>query len=101
MASSKPGAPLPLLAPRAIHRHDDDGGVVEIGIMRVAVLERPAAGTHVGPPLAPVAFHVQHLQRLQPAQPAQRGGVMLALRTSSSAWAASAVSQTGETQGWQ
>ena len=57
------------LAPRAVHRHDDDGGVVEIGVVRIAVLERPAAGTHVGPPLAPVALRVELLQRFQPAQP--------------------------------
>ena len=63
-------APASALAPRAVHRHDDDGGVVEIGIVRVAVLERPAAGTHVGPPLAPVALRVELLQRLQPAQSA-------------------------------
>ena len=47
--------------------------------MGVAVLERPAAGTHVGPLLAPVAFHLELLQRLQPAQSAQRGGRCFAL----------------------
>ena len=39
----------------AVHRHHDDGGVVEIGIMRIGVLERPAAGTHVRALVRPVA----------------------------------------------
>ena len=31
----------------AIHRHHHHGGVVEIGIMRIGILERPAARPHV------------------------------------------------------
>ena len=34
---------------RAVHRHDHHGGVVEVGIVGVAVLEGPAAGAHVRP----------------------------------------------------
>ena len=29
----------------AIHGHGDDGGIVDVGIMRIGILERPAAGT--------------------------------------------------------
>ena len=52
----------------AIHRHHDHGGVVDVGIMRVGVLERPAAGPHVRPPRHPVALDVEHLQRHQPIE---------------------------------
>ena len=40
---------------RAIHRQRHHGGVVDVGIMRVGVLERPAAGAHMRPPRDPVA----------------------------------------------
>ena len=50
--------------------------------MRVAVLERPAAGAHVRPPLAPVASHLELLQRLQPARgrASRRAGLAMGLR---------------------
>ena len=40
----------------AVHRHRDDGGVVEIGIMRIGILKRPAARPHMrafAPPSRP------------------------------------------------
>ena len=87
---------------RAVHRHRHDGGVVEIGIMRVGVLEGPAARPDVGTPSGPVALHVEDLERLQPVE--RRAAPALRPRrppASISAWAASAVSQTGDRQGWQ
>ena len=70
--------------------------------MGVVVLEGPAAGPHVRPLLGPVALHVQHLQRLQPLQAraaaASSASVAAGLHQGV---ATSAVSQTGETQGWQ
>ena len=57
----------------AIHRHDDDRGVVDVGIMRVGVLERPSARPHVRTPHRPVALDVEHLQRFQPFETLQRG----------------------------
>ncbi len=56
-------------APRAIHRHHHDGGVVEVGIIGVVVLEGPAAGANIRPLHRPVALDVQHLLRQQPVQP--------------------------------
>ena len=53
---------------RPVHRHDHDGGVIEVGVMRVGILERPSAGTHVRPVGDPVAGQVEHLQGLQPVQ---------------------------------
>ena len=77
--------------------------LVEVWIVVVAVLEGPAAGAHIGPHLGPVALHVQHLQGLQPLQrvlePAASG--LSGRPASISAWAARAVSHTGDTQGWQ
>ena len=95
------GARLAVLL-RARHGHDDDGGVVEIGVMRVGVLEGPAAGPHLRALEGPVAFDVELLQRRQPLQARAAAPATLAWwPASSSAWAASAVSHTGETQGWQ
>ena len=52
----------------AIHRHRDDGGIVDIGIVRVGVLEGPAAGADIGPPCDPVAADIEHLLRHQPIE---------------------------------
>ena len=48
-------------AVEAVERHRHHGGVVDIGIMRVGVLEGPAAGPHTRPPRRPVADDVEHL----------------------------------------
>ena len=53
---------------RAVHRHHHHRGVVDIGIVRIGVLERPAARPHVRPPRDPVALHVQNLLGHQPVQ---------------------------------
>src|SRR5262249_36606166 len=50
----------------SVERHYNDGRIVDIRIVRVVVLERPAAGTDRWPFLHPVAFHVQHLPWQQP-----------------------------------
>ena len=52
----------------AVHRHDDNGCIVEIGIVRVVVLERPASRTHARPLLDPVALDIENLLGLQPVQ---------------------------------
>ena len=56
------------LAARAVHRHHDHGRVVEIDIVRVLVLERPATRPQVGTLVGPVALDLQFLQRLQPVE---------------------------------
>ncbi len=60
---------------RPVHRHRHHGGIVEVGIMGVVVLERPAAGTHVRLAGRPVALDVEHLEGLEPFE----GGAGLAL----------------------
>ena len=45
------------------------GGVVDVGIMGVGVLEGPAAGAHVAAAARPVALDVEDLQRRQPVEP--------------------------------
>ncbi len=61
----------------AVQRHHHHGGVVEIGIIGVVVLKGPAAGTHAGLFLRPIAFHIQNLERLQPFKPARHSGIGL------------------------
>ena len=84
-----------------VHSHHDDGGVVEIRVMRIGELKRPAAGTHVRPARAPIADDIQLLAGQQPFRPAAAASIARSSPTSSSVWHASAVSHTGETQGWQ
>ena len=52
----------------AVHRHRHHGGVVGVGIMRVGVLERPAARPDVRTPGGPVALDVEDLERLEPVE---------------------------------
>ena len=47
-----------------------DRGVVDVGIMRIGVLERPAARPQIGAARDPVAAHIEHLQRHQPIEAA-------------------------------
>ena len=49
-----------------VQQHADYGGVVHIGIVRVVVLEGPAAGTQTGAAHRPVADDVGNLQWPQP-----------------------------------
>ena len=69
--------------------------------MGVVVLERPAARPHVGALHRPVALDVEHLLRQQPVEPLLGGASAASPPASSSAWQVSAVSHTGDTQGWQ
>ena len=86
----------------AVERQRDGGGVVEIGVMRVGVLEGPAAGPQPGPRRRPVADRIEHLPLFQPVERApDRRRQRRSSPTSISACAASAVSHTGDTQGWQ
>ena len=59
----------------AMHGERHHRRVVDIGISRVCVLEGPAAGAQVGPPLRPVAFHIQDLALNEPVEAARRGGI--------------------------
>ena len=43
----------------AVQRTQDRGGVIDVRVVVVAVLEGPAAGTHAGPRSGPVADHIQ------------------------------------------
>ncbi len=53
---------------RAFHRHHHHGGIVGIGIMRIGVLERPAAGLEIGAPRDPVTLHIEDLLGRQPVE---------------------------------
>ncbi len=53
-----------------IHRHGDDGGVIDVRIVRIGVLKGPAAGTKIGPSRDPVAAHVEDLFRGEPIEAA-------------------------------
>src|SRR5262245_40449360 len=55
-----------------IHSHDDDGGIVEIWVMRIGILERPAAWTHARAAGRPVADSIKDLPGLQPFETAPR-----------------------------
>src|SRR4029077_8638592 len=57
----------------SLPRPADHGGVVEIRIMRVRVLERPAAGTNVRPLIGPIADGSEYLPRFQPAPATAHG----------------------------
>ena len=60
---------------RPVHRHRHHAGVVQVGIMVVAVLEGPASRPHIGLFLCPVALHIENLQRRQPGKSARHGGI--------------------------
>src|SRR5208282_380552 len=65
---------------RAVHRHRHYGGVVEVGIMRVGVLEGPAARPNIRTSRGPIALHVEDLERLEPIERPYRGGPRVAAR---------------------
>src|SRR5262245_2221529 len=46
-----------------VHRHDNDGRVIEIRIMRIGILKSPAARPHLRAPDTPVANNIEHLAR--------------------------------------
>src|SRR2546426_645304 len=64
---------LPPAPVRPNHRHDHGSRVVEIGIMRVRVLKRPAPRTHMRPLVRPVADGPQHLPALEPHETPAHG----------------------------
>src|SRR5438067_3612801 len=51
---------------RAVHRQRNDGGVVDVRVMCIVVLEGPSAGSHVRTRLRPIALYVQDLPGLEP-----------------------------------
>ena len=53
---------------RAVHRHRHHRGVVGVGIMRIGVLERPAARPNVRTLNGPVALDVKDLERREPIE---------------------------------
>ena len=70
--------------------------------MRVGVLEGPAARPQSGPRHRPVADRIEHLPLVEPVErAADRRGQRRRRRPPSARAQASAVSQTGDTQGWQ
>src|SRR5262249_12280826 len=59
--------------PRVLHavkRHRYHRGVVDVGIMRIGILKRPAARPHIRPLRDPVAAHIQNLFRNEPIEAA-------------------------------
>src|SRR5215472_10692622 len=42
-----------------IHRHDNNCGIIQIYVIWIDVLERPAARTHMGTSFPPIADHVK------------------------------------------
>ena len=94
--------PRPDAATSAVERADDGGGVVKVRVVRVVVLERPAAGAQIGGIVGPVAADgpapaAGSASRARASAAASASGD----RTSSMACAASAVSHTGDRHGWQ
>ena len=61
----------------AIHRHGHDGGVVEVGIISVFILERPAAGAKAGALVGPVADDIEHLALAQPVERLSRSSLRI------------------------
>ena len=57
---------LGIRALHAIHRHHHDRGIIDVRVVRIGVLKRPAAGTDIGPPRDPIAFDVEDLPGHQP-----------------------------------
>src|SRR6185312_14745403 len=63
---------------RTIHRHYDNGCVVEVGIVWICILKRPTTGAHVRAPGDPVPGNVEHLTRAKPIKrPDSRGNRLL------------------------
>src|SRR5665213_3004586 len=62
----------------AVQRHRHHRRIVEIGIMRVEILERPAAGPDIRPPHRPIAREIELLARHQPIEPLPRQELDLA-----------------------
>src|SRR6516162_1007901 len=52
-----------------IERHDYNGRIVEIGIVRIGVLERPAPRPDVWTLGSPIPLRIKHLPWLQPFEP--------------------------------
>src|SRR5262249_7972232 len=65
------------LAVAAIERHDNDRGVVEIGIMRVLILEGPAAGADAGALLRPATDGREPLLADKPVEALPRRALRL------------------------
>src|SRR5262249_25069682 len=61
-----------------VHRHDDHGCVVKIGIMRIGILEGPTARPHERTADTPVSDNVEYLTRQQPIERLQGAGPRLA-----------------------
>ena len=84
-----------------VQQHAHHRGVVDIGIEVVAVLERPAARREIGRLGRPVALDIEDLPLRQPVAGGTIRGSAGSSPASNNAWVASAVSHTGDTQGWQ
>src|SRR5262245_673309 len=46
-----------------VHRHDNDGRVIEIRIVRIGILKSPAARPDLWAPETPIADNIEHLAR--------------------------------------
>ena len=90
--------PSPIGGARAAQRHHHLGGVVDVGVVVVVELERPAAGREVRAPHRPVARHADLLGQHPVGALLHGGSCAGATPASRSASMASAVSHTGD---WQ
>ena len=84
----------------AVQGTQDHGGVVDVRVVVVAILKRPAAGAHARPRLRPVA-DVSNLPLCDPVERTSDVRRRARAAASINAWPASAVSQNGDRQGWQ
>ena len=57
--------------PGTVHRHDGNCGIIEIGIVGIGILKRPATGPHMRPSCRPIADNVEDLAWQEPIQPAK------------------------------
>src|SRR5258708_25496155 len=64
---------------RAVEGHDDDGRVVEVGIVCVVVLECPPARPNAAPFFFPVSLDVEYLATLKPIESLRNAKLRLAI----------------------
>src|SRR5262245_59270340 len=79
--SARNGLVIPPACPNpagTVHRHDDHGCIVEIGIMRIGILEGPTTWPHQWTADTPVSDDVEYLTRQQPIERLHHAGSRLA-----------------------
>src|SRR5215471_13609567 len=57
--------------PRPVHGHDNHGGVIEVRIVWIGILESPTTWAHLRAAVRPVSGNAKNLARHQPVKPAK------------------------------